>query len=285
MKSLLLVLCVISALRAQNGDPTAQLLNTLNTASLQLQALGTLTVNNNTFTQLVQVLHQVFWSLADSAVPFYNNQMDIVSDMNRNLARRIVQTNNTMNSIYSSLSSYINAMNNNYILQLSEMSSQLFVFQEDTLNKLTSLGDNLGLFDNSVAPALADLTESLTDATTLADTGSNLVTQAETLVETIPNLINPTKKTVDNVDITDVTLGSTPLAYCKSFVYTFPESHDSLPQVGLAINLKGEQTQPNGNYDLILASTSGTSATIWICDRSMNFFALKPANLFIMVSA
>ena len=79
MKSLLLALCVASALRAQPSDPTTQLLNTLNTASLQLQALGTLTLNNNTFVQLVQVLNTVFGSLSNSALPFYYTQMHSIS--------------------------------------------------------------------------------------------------------------------------------------------------------------------------------------------------------------
>lgn len=283
MKSLLLALCVAATLRAQSSDPTTQLLNTLNTASLQLQALGTLTLNNNTFVQLVQVLNTVFGSLSNSALPFYYTQMNSISSLNTNLANRLFQVNSTMNSVYSALANYVTSMNNNFALQLSQIGNQLQDFQLDAQDSLDLMEEGLGLFYDDILPLNDKLAVAIQNNTLLAPIAANDVTQTQVLLTQIPGVTNPHNKTVDNIDLSQVTLGSTALSYCKSFIYGFPLHYAAIPSVGLDINLESHETAANSAYDLVLASTTTSSATIWICDRSMATFTLRPATLFVAV--
>lgn len=289
MKSLLLALLVVGSLRAQASDPTTQLLNTLNTASLQLQALGTLTLNNNTFVQLVQVLNSVFGSMQTSVLPFYYSQMQSINSLHNNLANRLLQVEATTNSVYNALAGYVDNMLDNYAGQLATIGGTLFSVQDSTLASLDQLEATLGQFSGSFSGLAANLTSMDQDARNASQGAAAFVAQTNVLLQQAPVLLNPHNKSMANIDLASVTLGSTALAYCKSFVYNFPNTYGNspgnpaTPNVGLNINLSGHEATANTGYDLVLANTSPSAATVWVCDRSLASFTLSPATLLITV--
>lgn len=287
MKTLLLPLLIVGALRASGSDPTAQLVNTLNTASLQLQALGTLTLNNNTFVQLVQVLNTVFGSMNASVMPFYFAQMKSLDAFNQGLATRTFQLNNNIDAVYSVLRNYVESMAASYTQQLAQIGDTLNFFQSQSIQRLDAM--KLSMDDSAVKiGALKTQLDTITqDTNKLVLDANDALTQAPIVLNNIPNLINPTKKIVASIDVSGAlfgTLGSTILSYCKALVFTFPTPYSTIPAVGLDISPVGEQDSTNLNrdtYDLILESISKTQAVIWICDRSRSTFKEYPSTLIV----
>jgi len=224
MKTLLLALFVIGTIRAQTSDPTTQLLNTLNTASLQLQALGTLTLNNNTFVQLVQVLNSVFGSMQTSVLPFYYSQMQSINSLHNNLANRLLQVDSSANAVYNALSGYVESMFFNYADQLAVIGSQLNFFQWSTLSSIDQLESSLGDFSAQFEVVGANLTSMDQEVRNLSQWATADTAQGNVLLQQFPVLLNSHNKSAVNINLESVTLGSTTLAYCKSFVYNFPNT-------------------------------------------------------------
>lgn len=269
--------------RMTSADPTSQLLTAINSASIQLQALGTLTLNNNTFTQLVQVLNGVFGSMAVTTVPFYNTQ---VATLNKNVVKihnQVQQLTATSNINMQMVFNLVNSLGQAYT------------------NQIWNIGNMLNNYQNSILPQITDIqiqaTNTANDITNLLSQGNNLASNASSLLanltttQTAQNSIDSFLGSVipaawNNVHLSldTLSLGSTGLAYCKSYTYTFPVAYSSIPFVEPRIIFSSEPNSsgPN-NYDLVQTTLTTSSVGIWICDRSMTSFTLHPANLLIRV--
>lgn len=285
MRTLLLPLLIAGALRAQTTDPTAQLVNQLNTASLQLQALGTLTLNNNTFVQLVQVLNTVFGNMRASMMPFYYSQMKSIDSYNLGIATRIAQMNGNIDAVYSVLVSYVQSMSSSYTGQLAGISSMLNDFQTSSIARLDAMKVTMDQYSSQIL-ALQTQMNSISSATTsLVAQADSALTQIPVLTSGLQTVLNPTKKVVQNIELGSAVLGDTSVPYCKALVYVFPAVYSAIPKASVDINLINASATPTSNppkgYDVSIGSVSVREVTVWICDLSRNTFNLLPANVLI----
>ena len=279
--TLIMTLCLISSIESQTNDPTAILLSAINSASMQLQALGTLTLNNNTFTQLIQVLNGVFGSMQVTTVPFYQTQ---ISQLNSNA----VTIMNSIQSVNASASA-----NTMMIFNLVNSIGMSFT------NQVWNMGNTLNNFQNAVVPQVATLTSNLKS---LKSTIEELNTSGAAVMSGYQNLSTDLAKTNQlaipfhsimtslsqlvffkvQFKLTDLSLSSTALPFCKSFIYTYQQSFQFTPFLEIRIIFTGE---PNANgpnaYDVVIDLATNTAVGILICDRSQSTFTLHPANLHI----
>lgn len=284
MRKLLLALLAAGSL-AQLADPTAQLVSTLNTASLQLQALGTLTLNNNTFVQLVQVLNVVFGQMSTSVAPFYYTHMQGILKQNTELAQTLSVQFTSMNGVFNVLDGYIANMLTNYLGQLTTIESRLQTDYADfkaALDQTEAMArvqaEQFGLMAQDLQSAEATL-----PAIDAAVAGA--INQLDALVAQAPVQLNVLQKSIENIELDNIVLAATALTYCRSLVYNYPRSYSPvIPKVGLAINLVGSGFGPGDAYDVVLAAQTSSTATIWICDRSYATFTPRPATLLVSVS-
>lgn len=284
MKALLLALLAITAINTQATDPTTQLVNVLNTASLQLQALGTLTVNNNTYVQLVQVLNSVFGNMQTSVVPFYYSQMSRILNMNQDIAARIVQVDSNIDAAYNVLAQYIVNLANSYAGQLAGISISLQTSQLTFLDNVNYFTQKMSNITQQILALQAEVNQYSPLMANLNTQVNQVLAQEQALISSLTPALNPRLKSVEQFNLSELTLGSTPVAYCKSVIYNYPNSYNgNVPQVGVNINLVGNESAPNTAYDIILSAATPTAATIWICDRSLTTFTNRDAKVYIAV--
>ena len=284
MKSLfILTLFLTTLVHFSTSDPSAQLLTAINSASMQLQALGTHTLNNHTFTQLIQVLNGVFGSMAVTTVPFYNTQITTLNKNAINIQNQIQQLTQSSNTNMGTIFLLIFSLDNAYTKQIWNIGNMLNNFQNSILTQISDIQ--------------VELTNTSNDLIGLFSEGNQLALNTQTL----GNSLSQTKQTSDNFNgfvqsnqpatwinlklaLASLTLGSTDLAYCKSYIYTFPSPYSAIPIVETRIIFSAEPnlSGPN-NYDLVINLLTDSVLGIWICDRSMSSFTLHPANLLIRV--
>lgn len=284
MKSLLLALLLAASLRCQATDPTTQLINTLNTASLQLQALGTLTLNNNTYVQLVQVLNVVFGNLRTSVMPYYYSQMSRILAMNGDMAQRVLKVNDNIGAVTNVLRSYVDTLYNNYAQQVAAIGARLFAYQLDASERIDGLASMAQNITDQIAALQGEMQVLYPFFNQANQQLDSILSQEQSLLQVLPSQLNPSNKTIESFNLTDISLGSTGLSYCQSFIYNFPMNYNGqIPQVAANINLLGPEATANTAYDIVVAAITPIATTVWICDRSLTRFTLRPARLFLMV--
>ena len=277
----LLLLILTPIVRSQTPDATSQLLTAINSASIQVQALGTLTLNNNTFTQLVQVLNGVFGSMAVTTVPYYNTQVASLTNNILKIQNSFQQLSNTANANSLMVFNLINSLGSAYTSQIWNIGNMLNNYQNSVVPQIANLG-------NDAAVANLELGYLLGNGTAIQSNGQSLVTGVTSAQSNQANVEGfiASLQSYDffyvTLSLSSLTLGSTGLAYCKSYIYTFPSTYSTIPFVEPRIVFTSEPnaTGPN-NYDLVQTILTNTAIGLWICDRSLSSFTLHPANLII----
>ena len=284
MKSLFVLTFFLAFfVRFTSADPSSQLLATINSASLQLQALGTLTLNNNTFTQLVQVLNGVFGSMAVTTVPFYNTQ---VATLNKNVVKihnQLQQLTATSNMNMQMIFNLVNTLGIAYTNQIWNLGNMLNNYQNSVLPQITEIQIQATNTANAITNLLFQGNNIASTATSLLANLAETQTTQNSVSSFLGSVVQPSCNSV-RFSLDTLTLGSTGLAYCKSYIYTFPIVYSSLPFVEPRIIFSAEPNSagPN-NYDLVQTTLTTSSVGIWICDRSMTSFTPHLANLLIRV--
>lgn len=274
MKLLLLVALLTLGSKAQI-DPTNQLLNALTANSMLLQSLGTLTLNNNTFTQLIQVINGVFGSIQGTVVPYYTQQFSTLYANSKNLMNLANQAQVTITKNFNLNSAQIQAMDAAFSGLASNLGTELYNYQISALGILAGIqaqADSATKNIKAISDAIGQASNILTNSQT---TYVQLVASQQSLEAQITGLKNSNKNhfAVD-LDSVSASLVATALAYCMSYVYTFPTAFGAVPAnlqsylVAKTAPLASKQT----TMDLVVVSVTVTDATYWICDRSYTSF-------------
>jgi len=286
MKLLLLVALLTFGSKAQI-DPTNQLLNALTANSMLLQSLGTQTLNNNTFTQLIQVINGVFGSIQGTIVPYYTQQFATLYANSKNLMSIANQAQMTITKNFNLNSAQIQALDNAFAGFSSNLGTDLYNFQQASLATFAGLqiqADSATSNIKAISSAIASAANVLTNSQT---TYSQLVNSQTSLEAMIAGLQNPSKQhfTV-SLDAVSGSFAATALAYCMSYAYTFPTAFAAIPSalqsylVAETAPLASKQT----TMDLIVISVTATVATYWICDKSYSTFTQVPGLVLEILS-
>lgn len=249
---------------------TQQLINIINTNALQLQALGTLTLNNFTYTQLCLIVGSVFGAMQMTVIPSYssrfsylqNNANRLFNEMNR-LSEQVIYN---YTHIYDKINQVGLAANN----QTASLTNNLFEFNQNfpakLINSLTTLGAiNASL--NALDVPLNLLRVNIQNNQTVLD---DALSRQNGIEEYLANPSTPLTKLFTVSINSGTAFISTTLPYCKKLEYTFATPLMNPAKTQAYLNPTGAA---NGGYnanELIVISFTATMGTFWICDRDTN---------------
>lgn len=284
VRRLLATLLLLSALAAPAvaQTPVNHLISVLQASSQQLQTAAQLSSAQQAYSVVTQVVNQIFKAMQQMSLPYYQNQLQFLTNQQISLSNRLAALQTNISSNANMLFRLTGAVSSSLAAQTANIGSIVLLYQNNVSPKLNQLSNQIANL-NSLLPDIAERVGNTTRRTTL---NSNLVHSVAKDVDDLNGYIAQRIVWAQGywTAIVDVpnNLPATSAPNCVAFNVNLNRHYDAPPYVVLHAF---SQTTGASNLalDPVLLGVTQDVISLWLCDRSGTSFTYIPTRLFIEV--